>query len=168
MMPSRKILVLGGLVLATIGMLYGLHYAIFVEHQTLDEIGGSLTTAFSSAASQDEAASIAALEKYGNTKYDYVRQVDIHSHWIGLAMIMVVLGLVFDQVRFDENFRQLIAVALLAGSALFPLAVLLQTFHHGALIFKALAVVGSGMVIVGLAATAVGFSRRREQETISD
>lgn len=160
MIRSGKILVFGGLALAALGMLYGLYYAVFVEHQTLDRLGGSLAQSFAAAAQRNSAESATALQRYGNTKYDYVRQVDIHSHWVGLAMIMLVLGMCFDGVEFSEAFRQWIAVGLLAGSILFPLAVLLQTYDHNGVIFKALAVIGSGLVIVGLAATAIGFSRR--------
>jgi hypothetical protein len=39
---ARKVLIFGGTLLAAFGMLYGLHYAVFVEHQTLDGMGGSL------------------------------------------------------------------------------------------------------------------------------
>lgn len=160
---SSKYLVLGGLALAALGMLYGLQYALFTEHQTLDQMGGSLTQSFAAAAGRDSAQSQAALHQYGETKYDYVRQVDFHSHWIGLAMLLIVLGIVFDRVNFGESARAAIALCLLLGSALFPLAVILQTYQHGALIFKALAVVGSGLVIVGLTAAAWGFARAGAQ-----
>lgn len=163
MTRSRKILIVGGLVLGALGMLYGLHYALLVEHQTLDHMGGSLAESFAAAAQRNSAGSATALQAYGDTKYDYVRQVDMHSHWIGLAMIMIVLGLRFDQVNFSETLRQWIAVAMLAGSVVFPLAVLLQTYDHGGAIFKALAVVGSGLVLTALAAIAVGFYRAASQ-----
>jgi len=139
-------------------MLYGLQYALLVEHQTLDHMGGSLSQSFAAAASRNAGESRAALEQYGETKYDYVRQVDAHSHWIGLATLMIVLGVIFERVNFSEGIRQLVAFSLLAGSALFPLAVILQTYHHGA-VWKALAVFGSGLVIAALAATAWGFAR---------
>jgi predicted histidine transporter YuiF (NhaC family) len=161
MTSSRKLLVLGGMALAALGMLYGLYYAVFVEHQTLDQMGGSLAQAFASAAERNSSQSQIALEAYAATKYDYVRQVDAHSHWIGLGMLMIVLGVLFGRVNFSEAGKQAVAICLLAGSAVFPLAVVLQTYHHGALIFKALAVVGPGMVIFGLAATAWGFARQR-------
>lgn len=160
MTRSRKILVFGGLALAAFGMLYGLYYALFVEHQTLDHMGGSLAQAFASAAERNPAQSNLALEAYGSTKYDYVRQVDAHSHWIGLGMIMVVLGLAFERVNFTEAFRQWIALALLLGSIVFPLAVLLQTYHHGSPVAKALAVFGPALVIAALAATTWGFARQ--------
>ncbi len=160
-MGSSRLLIFGGLSLAAFGMLYGLHYAVFVEHQTLDQLGGSLAQAFSHAAERHPAESKAALDAYGETKYDYVRQVDAHSHWIGLAMLMIVLGVLFERVNFSEATRQIIAFSLLVGSAVFPLAVILQTYHHGAMVLKILAAVSSGLVILALAATAWGFSRPR-------
>jgi len=156
---SSRLLIFGGLALAAFGMLYGLHYAVFVEHQTLDQLGGSLTEAFQHAADRRAAQSTAALDAYGQTKYDYVRQVDAHSHWIGLAMLMIVLGVLFERVNFSENMRQAIALSLLVGSAVFPLSVILQTYHHGATILKALAVASSGLVILAMAVTAWGFAR---------
>ena len=106
MSGSSWLLIIGGLSLAAFGMLYGLHYAVFVEHQTLDHLGGSLAQSFSYAADHQWAKSRAALNAYGQTKYDYVRQVDAHSHWIGLAMLMIVLGMVFHRVNFGEGVRQ--------------------------------------------------------------
>jgi len=35
-----------GIALAALGMLYGLYYAVLVEHQMLDQMGGALATAF--------------------------------------------------------------------------------------------------------------------------
>lgn len=161
MTGSSRLLIFGGLALAAFGMLYGLHYAVFVEHQTLDQLGGSLAQAFQHAAERRPDLSQTALEAYGETKYDYVRQVDGHSHWIGLAMLMIVLGVLFERVNFGEAIRQAIALALLVGSAVFPLAVILQTYHHDAIGLKALAAVSSGLVIAALAATACGFARRQ-------
>ena len=161
MTGSSRLLIFGGLALAAFGMLYGLHYAVFVEHQTLDQLGGSLAQAFMHAADRHPAQSRAALETYGETKYDYVRQVDAHSHWIGLAMLMIVLGVLFERVNFKESVKQAIALSLLVGSCVFPLSVILQTYHHGALALKALAVASSALVIVAMAATAWGFARPR-------
>jgi hypothetical protein len=161
MIASRKFLIFGGMILAALGMLYGVEYAVFTEHQTLDGMGGALAQSFAAAAGHDTARSQAALHEYGEIKYDYVRQVDAHSHWVGLSMLMIVLGVIFDRVHFSEGVRQGIAMILLLGSVLFPLAVLLQTYHHGALLLKALAVLGPGLVIFGLTATAWGFARRQ-------
>ncbi|HEX8812988.1 MAG TPA: hypothetical protein VF742_13440, partial [Terracidiphilus sp.] len=121
------------------------------------------TESFAAAAGHDAANSQIALARYGETKYDYVRQVDAHSHWVGLAMLMIVLGVVFNRAYHSERTRQLIAFSLLVGSIVFPLAVLLQTYRHGAVVFKALAVVGPALIIAALAATSWGFARTGRQ-----
>jgi len=159
MSGSRKLLVFGGVFLAIFGMLYGLHYALFVEHQTLDGMGVSLSSAFVAASQRNAADTHDALAAYGNTKYKYVRQVDAHSHWVGLAMLLIVLGAVFDRVAFSERARRWLAISLLVGSILFPFGVLVQTGTHGGLFASGLAVFGSGLVTLALAATALGFVR---------
>jgi low temperature requirement protein LtrA len=155
---SRRLLILGGAILAAVGMLYGLHYAVFVEHQALDRMGSSLAGAFANAAERHWDDSQSALIAYRETKYDYVRQVDVHSHWIGLAMLMIVLGVVFDEVAFGDRVRFLIALAMLAGSIVFPVGVILQTERMVPL-GSALAILGSALVILALGVTAVGFMR---------
>jgi len=156
---ARKVLVSGGLALAAFGMLYGLYYAVFVEHQTLDEMGGALASAFIHRAERNATESRSALDAYASTKYDYVRQVDVHSHWIGLAMLMIVLGAAFDRLAFGSRTQLAIAWALFLGSVIFPLGVVLQTMSHGSTFASALAILGSGLVIIALAVTAVGFVR---------
>jgi hypothetical protein len=160
MSRARRVLIFGGIALAAFGMFYGLYYALFVEHQTLDQMGGSLATAFVNAAERKVPESRAALDTYAATKYDYVRQVDVHSHWIGLAMLMIVLGVAFDRAAFGETVKLWIALALTAGSVAFPLGVILQTVSHGSIFASVLAIVGSALVIIALAATAFGFARQ--------
>ena len=159
MSKARIMLLMGGLSLASLGMLYGLYYALFVEHQTLDRMGGSLAQAFVHASERNVPQAHTAVDAYASTKYDYVRQVDIHSHWIGLAMVLIVLGVAFDQLRFSEHSRTWIASALLAGSFIFPLGVILQTMNHGAVFASALAIFGSATVTIALAAVVWGFWR---------
>ncbi len=159
MSGSRNLLIFGGLALATFGMLYGLHYAIFVEHQTLDGMAKSLTESFVTVANHDATGARAAIQTYGATKYDYVREVDAHSHWGGLAMVMIVLGMLFDRVGFSETIRRGLAAALLAGSILFPLAVLSQTANRLASLGSILAVFASALLTAALAAVAWGFMR---------
>lgn len=158
MNSSQKVLIFGGLALAILGMCYGLVYAVFIEHQTLDGLGASLTAAFVQAAGGDLPAAHSSLELYARNAYVYVRQVDAHSHWIGLAMILIVLGIAFDRVGFGKNSKRMLAVMLLAGSAVFPLGVLMQTWTSGPLP-QVIAALGATVVTVGLAGTAVGFSR---------
>ena len=161
MIAAKKLLILGGLALIILGMSYGLYFAVFVEHQTLDGIGGSLATSFIRAAERKSSESQTALDAYAETKFVYTRQVDLHSHWIGLGMLLMVLGAVFERVAFADRFRFFIALALLAGAATFPFGVLLETFDSGP-IPRAVAIVGSGLIIASLGAVVLGFARQSE------
>ena len=160
MSASRKLLVFGGLILAALGMLYGLHYALFVEHQTLDQMGSSLAQAFGQAAERRMPEAESSVGAYAATKYKYVRQVDVHSHWIGLAMLLIALGVALDSVAFTEPVRRCMAGAMLVGAVCFPLGVILQTFTHGAAFASALAIGGCALVTISLAGVAWGFGRK--------
>jgi hypothetical protein len=159
-MSARQILLFGGIALAILGMSYGLWYAVFAEHQALDGIGHSLASGFQAAAERNSAAAENSLLQYRQAKYAYDRQVDVHGHWIGLAMLLIVLAIAFDHVGFSERLKLLLAWALLLGAALFPLGVLMQTWSHGALP-RAVAILGSGLVIAAIAGIVVGLMRRR-------
>jgi hypothetical protein len=158
MSAARRLLIVGGMALALLGMIYGGWYAVFAEHQELDGIGRSLAASFSAAAGQNAAAAQSALEQYRKLKYDYDRHVDVHGHWIGLAMLLIVLGIGLDRVSSSEQVKMLLATALVVGSFLFPLGVLLETLDHGSLP-RALAVAGSALVIVSLAGVTLGLLR---------
>jgi hypothetical protein len=156
MSGTRRLLILGGIALALWGMGYGLWYAVFAEHQALEGIGASLATGFSAAAERNTMGAQAALERYKEAKYRYDRQVDVHGHWIGLGMLLIVLGIGYERIGFSPRTKILLALGLLSGAVLFPLGVLLETFSHGAFP-QAVAIAGSGLVIVSLAGIALGF-----------
>ena len=158
MSRSRRMLIVGGLVLVLWGMAYGLFYAVFVEHQTLDQLGTSLAAGFARAAERNLPAAHVALDAYAQGNFVYVRQVDVHSHWIGLGMLLIVLGIAFDRVSFDERNRFYLALAFLLGAAAFPLGVMLETMNRGPGP-KIMAIVGSGLILLALAATTLGFAR---------
>lgn len=157
MSAVRRLLISGGIGLALLGMIYGVWYAVFAEHQELDGIGKSLTTSFSAAARRDSAEAGTALLEYKELKYSYDRHVDAHGHWIGLAMVLVVVGIGLERVGFNERLTMLLAAGLVVGAFLFPLGVLLQTFSHGPAP-QAVAAAGSALVIVALAGMVVGFA----------
>jgi hypothetical protein len=160
MSGARRLLILGGIALALLGMSYGLWYAVFNEHQELDGIGESLATGFSAAAERNPPAVAAALEQYKEEKYGYDRHVDVHSHWIGLAMLLIVLGIAFDRMAFSDGGKYLLALGLLLGAFIFPLGVLMQTYSRGP-VPRAVTIAGSALVIASLAGIALGFARGR-------
>jgi hypothetical protein len=135
-------------------------YAIFLEHQELGSIGGALAAGFTAAAERNSVAADAALKEYRELKYRYDRHVDVHGHWIGLAMLMILLGIAYDRVEFGERIKMFLATGLLLGSFFFPLGVLFQTFSHDSSP-RGLAVMGSVLVIASLAGMTLGFARER-------
>ena len=159
MSGSRRLLIVGGIALAVWGMGYGLWYAVFAEHQALDSIGASLAGGFAAAADRNAAGMETSLQQYREAKYIYDRQVDVHGHWIGLAMVLIILGVGFDRVNFSERLKLFLALGLVLGSVVFPLGVLLQTMSHGALP-RAIAIAGSAFVIAALLGSAAGVVAR--------
>ena len=160
-MNARQLLLFGGLALAILGISYGLWYAVFAEHQALDGIGMSLTSGFQAAADRNPAGAEKALLQYRQAKYNYDRQVDVHGHWLGLSMLLIVLAIAADQISIAEKWKLLLAWSLLLGSVLFPFGVLMQTWSHGTLP-RAVAVLGSALVIASLAGMILGFLRPRD------
>ena len=158
MSGSRRLLIVGGIALAVGGMSYGLWYAVFAEHQALDNIGGSLAGGFAAAADRNTSVMESSLQRYREAKYVYERQVDVHGHWIGLAMLLIVLGIGYDRVNFSEWAKGLLAGGLLVGAVVFPLGVLAQTWSHGAWP-RAVAIAGSGIMVGSLAIVAFGAVR---------
>lgn len=159
MSRSRNTLIVGGLLLTLWGMSYGLYYALFDEHQTLERMGGSLATGFARAAERRMPEAHAALDAYAAARFEYVREVDVHSHWSGLALLLILFGVIFDQVSFEERTRFVLAVMLVTGSVVFPLGVIWQTIDRS-VAPKLVAAAGSGLLIFALATLAAGFAFR--------
>jgi hypothetical protein len=154
---ARQALLLGGIALAIVGMCHGTWFAVFAEHQALDRIGESLANAFTLASERNVLQVRTALAEYRDAKYAHERQVDAHGHWIGLAMLLMVLSFAFDRLALAEKQKLALAIGLLAGATLFPLTVLLQIFSHGS-VQRVLTVASSALMIATLAVTALGLS----------
>jgi hypothetical protein len=101
------------------------------------------------------------LDQYREAKYVYDRQVDVHSHWIGLAMLLLVLGIGYDRVRLSERWKLLLAIELLIGAFLFPLGVLMQTWSHGP-VPRGFAIAGSALVVAALVGAVIGLARKQQ------
>ena len=76
-----------------------------------------------------------------------------------------LLAIASDRIAIAEKWKLLLAWTLFLGSVLFPLGVLMQTWSHGPFP-RALAILGSAMVIAALAAMAAGFLRRQNAQVI--
>jgi len=60
-----------------------------------------------------------SLQQYREAKYVYERQVDVHGHWIGLAMLLIVLASALIALNFAERFKMFLAIGLLVGAVVF-------------------------------------------------
>jgi hypothetical protein len=74
-------------------------------------------------------------------------------------MLLIVFGVAFDRLGFKESRRLLLAWLLVVGSVTFPFGVISQTLDRG-IIPQAVAALGAGLVIIALAAVALGFARK--------
>jgi hypothetical protein len=158
MKRSQHILAVAGLALAVWAMAYGFYYAVWVEHQTLEHIGTSLAATFQHAATGDMALSRANLDEYARANYGYTREVDAHSHWIGLAMVLLALAALWDRLAFGERAGGWVAGALILGAYGFPLGVLLQNYLPAA-VGQGIAVAATGLLVIAFGLVALGFAR---------
>ena len=164
MSASQRVMVIGGLVLAIFGMIYGLWYAVYDEHQTLERMGVSLASSFAAGAERDLVAAQQALVDYGVYAAEYDREVHAHAHWITLGFLWIVIGIAFNRVSYSEPTRLLLAIALVGGSFVFPLGVFLESYTVSSIV-RLLAYAGSAAVLLGMAAVTIGLFRPEVSDT---
>ena len=155
MTVSQKILLIAGLSLTILAMVYGFWHAVADEHPTLERMGVSLATAFAEAAQGKMDRTADSLNAYGETRFEYIRDVHTHSHLAELSTVLLVLGLFFKQLSFPERSRLYLASILVFGAVALPLGSFLEMFLTGP-VPMILAMLGAVSLIGGLAATAAG------------
>jgi len=155
MTGSQKILLSGGLALAILGMAYGFWYAVADEHPTLERMGVSLASAFAEVAKGEMDPAREFLKTYGETRFEYIREVHTHGHLVALSTLLLVLGLFFNQLAFTERIRLYLASLLVFGTAALPLGSLLEIMLNGP-VPKAVALLGAVSLVGGLGAVAAG------------
>jgi len=155
MSRSQKILLYAGAVLSILAMAYGVWYAVVDEHPTLERMGVSLASAFAEVANGNMDRAGEFLAAYGDTRFEYMRDVHTHSHLAALGTLLLALGLLFGQVAFPERIRSYLAILLVFGSFALPMGSFLEMFQDG-VVPTAVAAFGALALIAGLAATAAG------------
>ena len=159
MNTAQRILILTGLILIACTMAFGVGYAIFDEHQTLVGMGTQMATGFMEAANGDMQAAFAALDNYGAIGAEYRNEVHAHGHWGMLSLILIVIGLAFNQLALSERQGVVLAWVLALSAALFPLGVLLQ-IGPAAAVGKLLSIPASVGMVVGLLVAAWALLRK--------
>ncbi len=159
---AKQLLVISGLIAAIWGMSYGIWYAVFDEHQTLEAMGLNLAGGFIQAASGDLDVAHQALAAFSNWSGEYNREVHAHAHWISLGMLMIILGLAIDTLKYPAKTRNLLALALVTGTFIFPAGVLLQTASVG-IIAKVLSISGTVLLLGGMTAYIMGIGNNNNK-----
>lgn len=162
MSSAQRVLILTGIALIACTMAFGVGYAIFDEHQTLVGMGTLMATGFTEAAVGDMTAAFRALDAYGALSAEYRNEVHSHGHWGMLALVLIVLGLVFDRLGMPAGRALLLAWLLSLSATLFPLGVLMQ-IGPAAGIGKLFSVAGSVGMVVGLLWSAAALLRPTDQ-----
>jgi len=158
MNSPEKTLLTGGMLLLVAGLLFGAVYGYLVQHETLLVLRESYRTLLAASAAGDQSATQAALERARRMNYVYVRAVDVHTHLIKMASVVLLIGLVYPMVAFSERARRALAALFLAGAWLFPLGVFAEIFWQG-LLPQMLAAAGASAAIAALAGIVGGLYR---------
>jgi hypothetical protein len=145
----------GGLVLVLAGLIFGVYYAIFDEHQTLVAMGTAFAQSFFEAAGGNEAGVTENIEIFRANSYEYMREVSVHAHIIELGTLALIVPLFSHRIGWSDGRKLLIARLFIAGSLVFCLGVFSQIFVLSVLT-QALAVIGSGLVIVCVGVLVLG------------
>jgi len=156
MTGSQKILLSAGLALTILGMAYGFWYALADEHPTLERMGVSLASSFAEVANGEMEQARESLNTYGETRFEYIREVHVHGHLAALSTLLLVLGLFFNQLAFPERIRLYLASLLVFGTVALPLGSVVEMFTSG-LLPKAISLLGAVAVIAGMSVVAAGF-----------
>ncbi len=155
MTSANKTYIAGGLLLVLIGLIFGVYYAIFDEHQTLVAMGMAFAQSFFEAAAGNEAGVSENIESFRASAFEYIREVSFHAHIIELGTLALIIPLFAHRIGWDDSRKLLIARLFIVGSLVFTLGVLSQTLAFSS-VTQAMAVIGSGLVIACVGVLVLG------------
>lgn len=121
-----RMLLTGGTILVLAGFLHGGYYAVIDldAHEALD--AGLLHELLDRAAAGDELGTAQTLARYGALQADKAVAIAAHAHIIEFGLLAMLLAFIQPYVWLSEPWRRRWVVALLAGSAILPVFVLLE------------------------------------------
>jgi hypothetical protein len=164
---TQQWMLAGGLLLAVLGILFGFTYAYRVQHQTLLVLRESYSKGFVAAAQNEPIAADRALQQARLANYRYGRIVDVHTHIIKLASVLLLGALLCPLIAASEARKRALAVLFAVGACVFPAGVLAEVFWPGRTP-QAMAAAGALLVIFSFAGMTLGLLsglRLREKES---
>jgi hypothetical protein len=151
---ERRVLLSGGTLLILLGFIYGAWYAAVNLYEQENREISILKNVLGQTRGNSADASVNA---YGLLQAEKAVQIAAHSHIIEFGLLAILLSFVQPFVFLGEKWKRRWVIALLAGSAILPVFVLLE-LNFG-LIAAGIADIGGLMVIVALAGMLVGVLR---------
>jgi len=153
---ESRVLLSGGTLLVLSGFLYGAWYSAIdlYEHEARET---RILKSMLDHASSGPGDATMAVTDYGSLAAEKAVKIAAHSHIIEFGLLAILLAFVQSYVYLGEVWRRRWVVALLAGSVVLPVFVLLEL--KLGLLAGGIADVGGLMVIVALMAMLVGVLR---------
>jgi len=154
---SSRALLAGGTLLVLIGYLHGAYYAgvHLYEHEARDV--QLLRTMLESAAAGNADQASAAVNAYGGLQGEKAVHIAAHAHVIEFGTLALLLAFVQPFVFLSEPWKRRWTAALLAGSVILPVFVLLEL--KWGLVAGGIADFGGLLVIIALTALLIGMLR---------
>jgi hypothetical protein len=152
-----RMLYAGGIALVLLGFFHGAYYAAadLYKHEARDY---SLLAQMSAGAAAGSGAEVdAALAGYGQLQGEKAVNIAAHAHSIEFGMLAMMLAFFQPYVRLRANWKRRWAAAVLVGSLMLPVCVLLE-IRYG-LVAGGLADFAGLLVIFALLAMWVGILR---------
>ncbi len=172
--PAR-ILIFGGILIALAGMLFGEFYAIFHLHQSAATIEDAMLAAVQAVARGDAQAVADPMATIGRMQENMGTKKDTHSHWVQLAYLCLILGLIQPYIALGPTWKKRWASIMVGASFILPLGVF--TIYYFGLRGSPLRTIGWGsiiadtagaFVILAIAAELVGAVRYFKSRTESE
>jgi hypothetical protein len=142
---EQKWLVTGGLLLITVGLVFGVVYGWLVGHGTLLVLKESYGSALRAAAGGDAAEMRSGAQAGQEANYRLVRAVDVHTHIIKMGTVVLLAGLLWPLLGSARKTR--VALGLIGGAVVFPLGVFLEIYTHS-MAAQAVAAIGAAVAIL--------------------
>jgi hypothetical protein len=151
-----RTLMAGGVVLVLVGFLYGAWYAGFdLYRHEAREVG--ILKMILDRATVGQGGTVVAVADYGSLAAEKAVKIAAHSHLIEFGLLAMLLSFVQPYVQLSDPWKRRWVIALLTGSIVLPVFVLLEL--NLGLLAGGIADIGGLLVIVGLIGMLVGVLR---------
>ena len=145
---SQRILVIGGLLLAASGMLFGDVFAMFVLHPNNARIGEAMYTAAQLIPGGDADGILAQFMAIGGFLENRGTKVDAHSHIIHMGYIALLLAMLQPGVALSEAAKRRAAWFFVISAWLLPPSIF--SIHYLGLAYSPLEFIGWGSIFADL------------------